>query len=57
MAIALIATVATALESASGRGIVLLVVTLMIGSAIGLWRTRVVEIGPPVGPFEPTGSA
>ncbi|QIX53662.1 Re/Si-specific NAD(P)(+) transhydrogenase subunit beta [Rhodococcus sp. DMU1] len=44
MGIALIATVATALESASGLGIVLLAVTVVIGGAIGLWRARVVEM-------------
>ncbi|MFC9362756.1 Re/Si-specific NAD(P)(+) transhydrogenase subunit beta [Rhodococcus sp. NPDC057014] len=44
MAIALIATAATALESASGLGIALLVATLVIGGAIGLWRARVVEM-------------
>nr|WP_271209052.1 Re/Si-specific NAD(P)(+) transhydrogenase subunit beta [Rhodococcus wratislaviensis]GLK33501.1 NAD(P) transhydrogenase subunit beta [Rhodococcus wratislaviensis] len=44
MVIALIATVATALASASGLGIVLLLVTLVIGGGIGLWRARVVEM-------------
>jgi NAD(P) transhydrogenase subunit beta len=44
MAIALIATAATALGSASGLGITLLLVALLVGTVIGLWRARVVEM-------------
>ena len=44
MAIALVATVATALGSASGLGIALLLVALLVGTVIGLWRARVVEM-------------
>jgi NAD(P) transhydrogenase subunit beta len=44
MAIALVATAATALGSASGLGIALLLVALLVGTVIGLWRARVVEM-------------
>jgi NAD(P) transhydrogenase subunit beta len=44
MAIALVATVATALGTASWLGIVLLLVALAIGAVIGLWRARAVEM-------------
>lgn len=44
MTIALVATAIVALGSASGLGIVLLLVALVIGAAIGLWRARVVEM-------------
>ncbi|MCR6483039.1 Re/Si-specific NAD(P)(+) transhydrogenase subunit beta [Amycolatopsis sp. OK19-0408] len=44
MVIALVATAATALGAASGLGITLLLVALVIGAAIGLWRARVVEM-------------
>ncbi|MCE0761468.1 Re/Si-specific NAD(P)(+) transhydrogenase subunit beta [Pseudonocardia kujensis] len=44
MAIALVATAVVALGSASGLGIALLLVALVIGAAIGLWRARVVEM-------------
>jgi NAD(P) transhydrogenase subunit beta len=44
MTIALVATVATALGAASALGIVLLLVALVIGAVLGLWRARVVEM-------------
>ena len=44
MAIALVATAATALGSASGLGIALLLVALLVGTVVGLWRARVVEM-------------
>ncbi|GAA4707924.1 Re/Si-specific NAD(P)(+) transhydrogenase subunit beta [Pseudonocardia yuanmonensis] len=44
MTIALVATAVVALGSASGLGIALLLVALVIGAAIGLWRARVVEM-------------
>lgn len=44
MTIALVATAIVALGSASGLGIALLLVALVIGAAIGLWRARVVEM-------------
>ncbi|GEL21150.1 NAD(P) transhydrogenase subunit beta [Pseudonocardia sulfidoxydans NBRC 16205] len=44
MTIALVATAIVAFGSASGLGITLLLVALVIGAAIGLWRARVVEM-------------
>nr|WP_308190906.1 Re/Si-specific NAD(P)(+) transhydrogenase subunit beta [Pseudonocardia terrae] len=44
MTIALVATAVVALGSASALGIALLLVALVIGAAIGLWRARVVEM-------------
>jgi NAD(P) transhydrogenase subunit beta len=44
MAIALAATVGLATRSASGVGIALLVVAMVIGAAIGLWRAARVEM-------------
>ncbi|MCF7548267.1 Re/Si-specific NAD(P)(+) transhydrogenase subunit beta [Pseudonocardia sp. WMMC193] len=44
MTIALVATAIVALSSASALGIALLLVALVIGAAIGLWRARVVEM-------------
>ncbi|MEU2004293.1 Re/Si-specific NAD(P)(+) transhydrogenase subunit beta [Rhodococcus sp. NPDC019627] len=44
MMTALVATVLTALDSASGLGIALLLIALVVGSGIGLWRARVVEM-------------
>ena len=44
MAVALVATIAVAVGSAGGLGIVLLVVALLVGAVIGLWRARVVEM-------------
>ncbi|MFR9803949.1 Re/Si-specific NAD(P)(+) transhydrogenase subunit beta [Pseudonocardia sp. RS010] len=44
MTIALVATAIVALGSASGLGIALLLVALVVGAAIGLWRARVVEM-------------
>ncbi|EID81765.1 MULTISPECIES: Re/Si-specific NAD(P)(+) transhydrogenase subunit beta [Rhodococcus] len=44
MTIALVVTAATALETASGLGIALLLIALVVGSGIGLWRARVVEM-------------
>jgi NAD(P) transhydrogenase subunit beta len=44
MAIALIATIGLASRSISATGIVLLVVAVAIGAAIGLWRARRVEM-------------
>ncbi|WP_181780687.1 Re/Si-specific NAD(P)(+) transhydrogenase subunit beta [Pseudonocardia pini] len=44
MAIALVTVVVTALGAASTLGIVLLVVAVLVGAAIGLWRARVVEM-------------
>ncbi|HEY0126638.1 MAG TPA: Re/Si-specific NAD(P)(+) transhydrogenase subunit beta [Blastococcus sp.] len=44
MAIALAATIGLAARSASGVGIALLVVAMVIGAAIGLWRAARVEM-------------
>src|SRR3954453_22867968 len=44
MAIALAATIGLATRSASGVGIALLVVAMVIGGAIGLWRAAKVEM-------------
>ncbi|SDE67969.1 Re/Si-specific NAD(P)(+) transhydrogenase subunit beta [Pseudonocardia oroxyli] len=44
MTIALVATAIVALSSASALGIALLLVALVLGAAIGLWRARVVEM-------------
>jgi proton-translocating NAD(P)+ transhydrogenase subunit beta len=44
MAIALAATIGLATESATAIGITLLVVAMVIGAGIGLWRARVVEM-------------
>src|SRR5690349_14485670 len=44
MAIALAATIGLATESATAIGISLLVVAMVIGAGIGLWRARVVEM-------------
>jgi H+-translocating NAD(P) transhydrogenase subunit beta len=44
MAIALAATIGLATRSASGAGIALLVVAMVIGAAIGLWRAARVEM-------------
>ncbi|MGP2440111.1 Re/Si-specific NAD(P)(+) transhydrogenase subunit beta [Streptomyces sp. JW3] len=44
MVIALLATAVAAFDSASVVGVTLLLVALAIGTAIGLWRARVVEM-------------
>jgi H+-translocating NAD(P) transhydrogenase subunit beta len=44
MAIALAATIGLATRSSSGLGITLLVVAMIVGAAIGLWRARRVEM-------------
>ena len=45
MALALVATIALAIDrDISGTGLVLLVVAMVVGAAIGLWRARVVEM-------------
>jgi H+-translocating NAD(P) transhydrogenase subunit beta len=44
MAIALVATIGLATRSASGAGIALLVVAMVVGAVIGLWRARRVEM-------------
>src|SRR5918995_2002773 len=44
MAIALVATIGLASRSVSGLGIGLLVVAVVIGAAVGLWRARQVEM-------------
>ena len=44
MAIALVATIGLAARSISGAGLALLVVAVVIGAAIGLWRARQVEM-------------
>ncbi|GAA4546220.1 Re/Si-specific NAD(P)(+) transhydrogenase subunit beta [Pseudonocardia xishanensis] len=44
MAIALVTVVVTAVAGASALGVVLLVVAVVVGGAIGLWRARVVEM-------------
>ncbi len=44
MAIALAATIGLAARHAVAAGIVLLIVAVLIGAAIGLWRARVVEM-------------
>lgn len=44
MTIALVATAVVALGQASGLGVALLLVAVVVGAAIGLWRARVVEM-------------
>jgi len=44
MAVAVVATLALLLEHPSGLGLTLLVVAVLVGGAIGLWRARVVEM-------------
>ena len=45
MAVALVATIALAVDrDISGAGLALLVVAMLVGAAIGLWRARVVEM-------------
>ena len=45
MAVALVATIALAIDrDISGAGLALLVVAMVVGAAIGLWRARVVEM-------------
>lgn len=44
MVIALVATITLSVENADTLGIVLLVVAVAIGGAIGLWRARIVEM-------------
>jgi NAD(P) transhydrogenase subunit beta len=44
MAIALAATIGLATRSATALGITLLVVAMVLGAAIGLWRARIVEM-------------
>src|SRR5262245_60524870 len=45
MTVALVATIALALDrDISGPGFALLVVAMLIGAAVGLWRARVVEM-------------
>ncbi|HSK34873.1 MAG TPA: NAD(P)(+) transhydrogenase (Re/Si-specific) subunit beta, partial [Propionicimonas sp.] len=45
MALALVATIALAVDRGiSGAGLILLVVAMVVGAAIGLWRARVVEM-------------
>ncbi|MEJ8278545.1 Re/Si-specific NAD(P)(+) transhydrogenase subunit beta [Pseudonocardia spirodelae] len=44
MTIALVATAVVALGAASGLGVALLIVAVVVGAAIGLWRARVVEM-------------
>ncbi|MER5673855.1 MULTISPECIES: Re/Si-specific NAD(P)(+) transhydrogenase subunit beta [Pseudonocardia] len=44
MTIALVATAVVALGQASGLGVALLLVAVVVGGAIGLWRARVVEM-------------
>ena len=45
MAVALVATIALAVDrDISGTGLALLVVAMLVGAAIGLWRARVVEM-------------
>ena len=44
MVIALVATITLSIENADTLGIVLLVVAVAIGGAIGLWRARIVEM-------------
>jgi NAD(P) transhydrogenase subunit beta len=44
MAIALAATIGLATRSATALGITLLVVAMVVGAGIGLWRARVVEM-------------
>jgi H+-translocating NAD(P) transhydrogenase subunit beta len=44
MAIALIATIALASQSIAVTGVALLVLAMLIGAGIGLWRARVVEM-------------
>jgi NAD(P) transhydrogenase subunit beta len=45
MTVALVATIALAIDrDVSGAGLALLVVAMLVGAAIGLWRARVVEM-------------
>ncbi len=45
MTVALVATIALAIDrDISGAGLALLVVAMLVGAAIGLWRARVVEM-------------
>jgi len=44
MAIALVATFILVVDSEPGIGLVLLIVAMVIGAAIGLWRARLVEM-------------
>ena len=44
MVIALVATITLSVENADTLGIILLVVAVAIGGAIGLWRARIVEM-------------
>ncbi len=44
MAIALIATITLAVKEANGLGITLLIIAVLIGAAIGLWRAATVEM-------------
>lgn len=44
MVIALVATITLSIDNADTLGIVLLVVAVAIGGAIGLWRARIVEM-------------
>src|SRR3982074_1859354 len=44
MVVALAATIGVATKTASAVAVVLLVVAIVIGAAIGLWRARVVEM-------------
>src|ERR1700754_2656508 len=45
MAVALVATIALAVDrDVSGVGLTLLIVAMLVGAAIGLWRARVVEM-------------
>src|SRR6476469_4757062 len=44
MVIALAATIGLATRSATALGITLLVVAMVVGAAVGLWRARVVEM-------------
>ena len=44
MTVAVVATLVSVLEHPSALGLVLLVVAVLVGGAIGLWRARVVEM-------------
>ncbi|GAB3074470.1 Re/Si-specific NAD(P)(+) transhydrogenase subunit beta [Nocardioides zeae] len=44
MAIALVATIALAVDGAEALGVVLLVGAVVVGAGIGLWRARIVEM-------------
>ena len=45
MTVALVATIALAIDrDVSGAGLAMLVVAMLVGAAIGLWRARVVEM-------------